>query len=142
MKIDAAQSAQHSKVDRKQKAARMMKVQGACHCGDVSYEAIVDQARVSICHCTDCQALTGTAYRVTVPTLIKDFEKNSAKRITNGLYQDRRQRSKARASVLPRCGSPIYAHAVENPKTYGLRFGASLSDVSSFQRCRSGAIRR
>jgi hypothetical protein len=23
----------------------------------------------------------------------------------------------------PRCGSPIYAHAVENPKTYGLRVG-------------------
>jgi hypothetical protein len=54
-----------------------MKVQGACHCGDVSYEAIVDPARVSICHCTDCQALTGTAYRVTVPTLIKDFELRS-----------------------------------------------------------------
>jgi hypothetical protein len=32
---------------------------------------------LSICDCTDCQALTGTAYRVTVPTLIKDFELRS-----------------------------------------------------------------
>ncbi|MDQ3188264.1 MAG: GFA family protein, partial [Pseudomonadota bacterium] len=32
-----------------------MKIQGACHCGDISYEAVVDPARVSICHCADCQ---------------------------------------------------------------------------------------
>src|SRR5437868_3317680 len=30
-------------------------------------EAIVDPRRVAICHCADCQALTGTAYRVSVP---------------------------------------------------------------------------
>jgi hypothetical protein len=38
-----------------------MKVQGRCHCGGVSYEAEVDPEKVSICHCTDCQMLTGAA---------------------------------------------------------------------------------
>jgi len=45
-----------------------MDVQGSCHCGRIRYDAVVDPERVTICHCTDCQALTGTAYRVSVPT--------------------------------------------------------------------------
>ena len=31
-----------------------MKVDGACHCGSIRYEAEVDPAKVIICHCTDC----------------------------------------------------------------------------------------
>jgi len=31
-----------------------MKVQGACHCGRIKYEAEVDPERVSLCNCTDC----------------------------------------------------------------------------------------
>jgi len=44
-----------------------MKIDGGCHCGAITYEAEVDPAKTSICHCTDCQQLTGTAFRVTVP---------------------------------------------------------------------------
>ena len=44
-----------------------MHIDGRCHCGFITYEAEVDPAKVSICHCTDCQTLTGSAYRVTVP---------------------------------------------------------------------------
>jgi hypothetical protein len=44
----------------------MMKIDGQCHCGRVSYRADIDPERVSICHCTDCQQLTGSPYRVTV----------------------------------------------------------------------------
>jgi len=36
-----------------------MKVQGSCHCGRITYEAEVDPGRVSLCHCTDCQTVTG-----------------------------------------------------------------------------------
>ena len=50
-----------------------MKVHGSCHCGSVRYEAEIDPARVTICHCTDCQALTGSAYRVSVPVSKDDF---------------------------------------------------------------------
>lgn len=45
-----------------------MKIDGQCRCGQVSYEAEIDPDRVSICHCTDCQILTGSAFRVTVIT--------------------------------------------------------------------------
>ncbi|WP_208021386.1 GFA family protein [Paracoccus versutus] len=42
-----------------------MKVDGRCHCGHATYQAEIDPGRVSICHCTDCQQLAGSAFRVT-----------------------------------------------------------------------------
>lgn len=42
-----------------------MHVTGRCHCGHVTYEAELDPKRISICHCTDCQALSGSPFRVT-----------------------------------------------------------------------------
>ena len=51
-----------------------MHVDGACQCGKITYEAEIDPQDVSICHCTDCQRLTGTAYRVTVSTQRGQFQ--------------------------------------------------------------------
>ncbi len=45
-----------------------MKVDGACHCGFMKIEAEVDPQKVTICHCTDCQSGTGSAFRISVPT--------------------------------------------------------------------------
>ncbi len=45
-----------------------MKIDGRCHCGAITYEAEVDPAKVIICHCTDCQTLSGTVFRVNVPS--------------------------------------------------------------------------
>jgi hypothetical protein len=36
-----------------------MKVDGHCHCGEIVFEAEVDPNTASICHCSDCQTLTG-----------------------------------------------------------------------------------
>ena len=43
-----------------------MHIDGRCHCGLVAFEADIDPRAVSVCHCTDCQSLTGSPYRVTV----------------------------------------------------------------------------
>lgn len=50
-----------------------MKVHGSCHCGDIRYEAEVDPAQVGICNCSDCQMLTGSAFRVSVPASSAGF---------------------------------------------------------------------
>src|SRR5436305_13732451 len=50
-----------------------MRVHGQCHCGAIRFEAEVDPSKVTLCHCRDCQVLTGTAYRTTVPAAIGDF---------------------------------------------------------------------
>ena len=44
-----------------------MKIDGACHCGFITIEGEADPEKVTICHCTDCQTSTGTAFRISVP---------------------------------------------------------------------------
>ena len=41
-----------------------MKIDGECLCGDVAYEAEIDPENVGLCHCTDCQTLSGSAFRI------------------------------------------------------------------------------
>ena len=41
-----------------------MKIDGSCLCGRVTYEADIDPAKISICHCTDCQINSGSGFRV------------------------------------------------------------------------------
>ena len=98
-----------------------MKVHGACHCGAIGLEAEVDPERVTICHCTDCQSLTGTAYRVSVPAPADSF------RLTRGrpkIYVKVGDSGNRRVQAFcADCGSPLYAYAVDNPATYGLRVG-------------------
>jgi hypothetical protein len=98
-----------------------MKVQGSCHCGSIKYEAEVDPARVTICHCTDCQRLTGTAFRVSVRALQKDFVLLAGSPST---YVKTAESGAKRAQVFcSSCGSPLYTYAIGNTETYGLRVG-------------------
>jgi hypothetical protein len=50
-----------------------MKIDGRCHCGRITFEAEVDPSTVTICHCTDCQTLTGSAFRANIPTSAASF---------------------------------------------------------------------
>lgn len=93
-----------------------MKVDGACHCGRITYEAEVDPERVSLCNCTDCQVLTGSAFRVSVPASVASFRLLS--------------------------GTPIAACADrDDPPSYSLRVGclAQKADLPPKRRiwCRS-----
>jgi hypothetical protein len=98
-----------------------MKVQGRCHCGQISYEAEVDPAEVSACHCTDCQMLTGSVYRVSVRAPREAFRMRSG--------QPTRYIKTAESGVkrahwfCSNCGTPVYACALEDPPTYSLRVG-------------------
>ena len=41
----------------------VMKVDGACHCGLISFTAEIEPSRVMVCHCSDCQVLSGAPFR-------------------------------------------------------------------------------
>lgn len=51
-----------------------MRIDGACHCGAISVEGEADPDKTVICHCTDCQTGTGSAFRVSVPVPGATFE--------------------------------------------------------------------
>ena len=98
-----------------------MKVSGACHCGAIAYEAEIDPARVGICHCTDCQKLTGSAYRVSVGASRDAF------RLLRGaptVYVKTADSGARRAQAFcGQCGSPLYTYDADRPADYGLRVG-------------------
>jgi hypothetical protein len=41
-----------------------MHTAGGCFCGALEYEAEVDDTRVGVCHCRDCQIFSGSAFRM------------------------------------------------------------------------------
>jgi hypothetical protein len=98
-----------------------MKVDGHCHCGQIRYEAEIDADKVSICHCTDCQTLSGTAYRVNVPAAAADFVLLSGE---PKIYVKTADSGSKRAQAFcAACGAQIYAADAQNPEIYSLRVG-------------------
>ena len=99
-----------------------MKINGSCHCGNITYKAEIDPADVGICHCTDCQHLSGSAFRTVVrvagdtfkiiagdPTIYVKTAESGARRVQR---------------FCPRCGTPIYSTAEgDEPKLYSIRVG-------------------
>ena len=51
-----------------------MQTTGSCLCGAVAYQAEVDERRIVICHCRDCQVLGGSAFRVIAVVAPGSFE--------------------------------------------------------------------
>jgi len=100
-----------------------MKIDGQCHCGHVRYEAEIDPERVSVCHCTDCQALTGSPYRVTALTardrirLTANAPKLYIKTGDNG--------RKRHQYFCPECGSPLFTTGEgADAEEWGIRWGS------------------
>ena len=98
-----------------------MKIEGGCHCGSIKFEADVDPGTASICHCTDCQTLTGSAYRTNVRTNQGGFKLLSGQ---PKIYIKTAESGNKRAhGFCPECGTPIYSTTITDPQVYGLRTG-------------------
>lgn len=97
-----------------------MLINGACHCGSISFTAEIDPSRVMVCHCTDCQVLSGSPFRVIVAVPIEKFSVRGAPKS----YVKVAQSGNRRAQVFcPECGTPLYAAAPENPTSVNIRLG-------------------
>ncbi|MFI4888915.1 MAG: GFA family protein [Steroidobacterales bacterium] len=98
-----------------------MKVEGQCHCGQLSFEAEIDPNATRICHCTDCQTMTGSAYRVNVTAPAATFIlKTGQPKICVKIADSGARRAHA---FCPDCGTQIYSAAALDPPTYALRVG-------------------
>ena len=82
-----------------------MYVEGGCHCGNIKFQSEIIPEEVEICHCTDCQALSGSAFHTIVPAKQGTFV------ITNGevkqYVKTADDGAKRAQSFCPECGSPI-----------------------------------
>ena len=97
-----------------------MHINGSCHCGAIAFPAEIDPARVMVCHCTDCQMLSGAPFRAVVAAPIGKF----SLRGTPKSYVKVAQSGNRRAQVFcPDCGTPLYATAPENSTSVIIRLG-------------------
>ncbi len=97
-----------------------MQGDGACHCGAITFTAVVDPNGVMVCHCTDCQVLTGSAFRVVVPASIETFVLHGEPKRYVKVAESGAKRMQAFCSV---CGSSVFAMGVENATRVSLRVG-------------------
>jgi hypothetical protein len=99
-----------------------MEVHGSCHCGHISYRAKANPEKVVICHCNDCQVLTGCAYRVSVECACEDFQLLTGE---PKIYIKTADSGKKRVQAFcPDCGSPLYTEDFEKPAMRFLRVGS------------------
>lgn len=101
-----------------------MKIDGSCHCGNITYEAEVDPDQVYICHCADCQSISGSPFRWAVSILEKDFKLLSGRPKTYLKVGDSGNTN--HQLFCPDCASPLYSMSiVDGPRYLNLRLGTA-----------------
>src|SRR5947199_4345990 len=100
-----------------------MRIDGQCHCGRVTYEAEIDPGKVSICHCTDCQSLTGSPFRVTVICSGRQIRMTGK---DAKIYAKTGDNGRTRVQhFCAGCGSPLFTSGEgEHADDWGIRWGS------------------
>jgi hypothetical protein len=94
-----------------------MNITGSCFCGDIRYEADLDGKLIGICHCRDCQILSGSAYRTSGTTSMESF------RFTQGeptYFEKTADTGSVRSMAFcGRCGSHLCSMPMDDSNGWG-----------------------
>jgi hypothetical protein len=106
--------------------------QGGCLCGEVRYRATAKPVRVTICHCTFCQRLTGSAYLVE-PIFMREHVVFEGR--PTATYDHRSDSSQQRVTLhfCGRCATTLYLDLERFPAILGL-CGGTFDDPNWFDR--------
>jgi hypothetical protein len=97
-----------------------MKISGNCHCGKLTYEAVIDPQTVTMCHCADCQTLSGAPLRASVPVKPENFMLKGEPKIYIKVADSGSRRAQA---FCGDCGSALYSTQADTPIMFMLRLG-------------------
>ena len=98
--------------------------QGGCLCGQVRYEVTGDPLAVVLCHCTNCQKQSGSAFSINMIG-VSDQIKLQGKLAT---YADKSDSGDpVNRNFCKTCGSPIYSEILAQGNLIALKVG-SLDD--------------
>jgi hypothetical protein len=98
-----------------------MRIEGGCHCGKVSFEAEADPAKAGVCHCTDCQNLSGSPYVAYIQVPAATFKLRGTPKVYIKTAESGNRRAQA---FCPECGSRLWAAAEKDTPVYNLRIGS------------------
>jgi hypothetical protein len=108
-----------------------MKIEGGCHCGQITFEAEVEITKFAICHCSECQTLTGTAFNTALPVSAAKFVLLTGEPKTYVKTAEQSGRKVLR-TFCGNCGSPIYRHSLLDPSIFRIGIG-SIKQRAAFE---------
>jgi hypothetical protein len=101
--------------------------QARCHCGASAIDCIGEPAKVSLCHCLDCQRRTGSLFSVAA------FFERAAVQVVDGVTRSYRRGSASGHDVTfhfcPYCGTTLWWNADRLPHLIGVAVG-TFADAS------------
>ena len=106
-------------------------IEGACQCGQLTYQLFDKPKAVWACHCTECQKLSTSAFSVTAiisATAIKFSGK------LNEWSRTADSGNKNNAKFCPNCGNRVYHYNPEDSETVKLKLKpVNLKDHGIFE---------
>ena len=105
---------------------------GRCLCGSITYTSSADEPLLTgICHCSDCQRSTGSAFSIIVGVPLESLEiSGESLKVFDTMGEDRE--AIAHRSFCGDCGSPIMSVLDDMPAMAVLKAG-TLDDTSWLQ---------
>src|SRR5579871_2205066 len=103
--------------------------EGGCLCGAVRFRITGTPVSVAICHCTNCQRNTGSAFSVNVIFHKPDYTIQG----TPAIYDDAGDTGNiVRRVFCGKCGTPIESRSVFSASEYTVIKSGSFDDPSTF----------
>ena len=105
----------------------MSQISGRCLCGAIKYNCAAPAVMTALCHCTNCQKQSGSAFSINVGI------PKGALQITLGqttIYEDRGESGMpVYRHFCANCGSPLFSEVAVLPQLVFLKAG-TLDDTS------------
>ena len=97
-----------------------MNITGQCHCGAISFTALIDPAKVIACHCADCQIFSGAPFRAVIPTPAENVKMTGEPKHYVKIAESGNHRAQG---FCGNCATQLYATDAETHQVLGLRLG-------------------
>jgi len=97
-----------------------MQITGQCHCGAIRFTALIDPEKVFICHCSDCQVLSGAPFRAVVAVPVNQVQMQGQARHYVKVAASGNRRAQA---FCADCGTHVYATEADTPTVMNIRLG-------------------
>jgi hypothetical protein len=101
--------------------------EGGCICGAVRYRLLEDPLDLHVCHCTNCQTISGTAFVMCMPIHVRSIEMlKSDPVVVSFVSPDGLSKRNRRCAE---CGTCIFGEIAAMPEVLALQAG-TLDDTS------------
>jgi len=112
---------------------------GGCLCGVIRYAVTAEPVRVTICHCTFCKKITGSAYLVE-PVFRKEDVSFSGAIPKAFVHRADTSRRKVTVNFCGTCATKIYLDLARFPDIWGLFEGRLTIRTGSIVRLQTAVI--